>query len=107
VLLIGSNDAALDLGPREHWIIRCPRYPRHDVHDDRAGHLGVWCNGRERASLEAGDLARRGGKPDCEHRAQSKGPGSPCPPDLLRLSTGIEDVEDLYSDLDAALQAIG
>lgn len=38
-----------------------------------------------------------------EHRASIEGPGSPCPPDLLRLSVGIEDVEDLYGDLDRAL----
>jgi cystathionine gamma-synthase len=42
-----------------------------------------------------------------EHRASIEGPGSPCPPDLLRLSVGIEDVADLYADLDAALQAAG
>lgn len=40
-----------------------------------------------------------------EHRASIEGPGTPCPPDLLRLSTGIEDVEDLYRDLDEALKA--
>jgi cystathionine gamma-synthase len=40
-----------------------------------------------------------------EHRASVEGPGTPCPPDLLRLSTGIEDPEDLYADLDAALRA--
>jgi len=40
-----------------------------------------------------------------EHRASIEGPGSPCPPDLLRLSTGIEDVGDLYADLDQALKA--
>jgi cystathionine gamma-synthase len=39
-----------------------------------------------------------------EHRASIEGPGTPCPPDLLRLSVGIEDVEDLYRDLDGALQ---
>ena len=38
-----------------------------------------------------------------EHRASIEGPGSPCPPDLLRLSTGIEAVDDLYADLDHAL----
>jgi len=42
-----------------------------------------------------------------EHRASIEGPGSPCPTDLLRLSTGIEDVADLYADLDAALHAAG
>ena len=39
-----------------------------------------------------------------EHRASIEGPGTPCPPDLLRLSAGIEDVEDLYADLDQALK---
>ena len=40
-----------------------------------------------------------------EHRASVEGPGTPCPPDLLRLSTGIEDPDDLAADLDAALRA--
>jgi cystathionine gamma-synthase len=40
-----------------------------------------------------------------EHRASIEGPNSPCPPDLLRLSTGLEDADDLYRDLDAALRA--
>jgi cystathionine gamma-synthase len=39
-----------------------------------------------------------------EHRASIEGPGSPCPPDLLRLSVGIEDPADLYADLDQALR---
>lgn len=39
-----------------------------------------------------------------EHRASIEGPGSPCPNDLLRLSTGAEDVDDLYADLDAAMR---
>lgn len=38
-----------------------------------------------------------------EHRASVEGPGSPCPPDLLRLSAGIEDVDDLVRDLEQAL----
>jgi cystathionine gamma-synthase len=38
-----------------------------------------------------------------EHRGSIEGPGSPCPLDLLRLSAGIEDVEDLYADLDQAM----
>jgi cystathionine gamma-synthase len=40
-----------------------------------------------------------------EHRASIEGPDTPCPPDLLRLSTGIEDPDDLYADLDQALKA--
>ncbi|HUB85419.1 MAG TPA: PLP-dependent transferase [Rhizomicrobium sp.] len=38
-----------------------------------------------------------------EHRASIEGDGSPCPPDLLRLSTGIEDAGDLIADLEQAL----
>jgi cystathionine gamma-synthase len=40
-----------------------------------------------------------------EHRASIEGAGSPCPPDLLRLSVGIEDPADLFADLDRALRA--
>jgi cystathionine gamma-synthase len=39
-----------------------------------------------------------------EHRASVEGPDTPCPPDLLRLSVGIEDTNDLIADLDAALR---
>ncbi len=39
-----------------------------------------------------------------EHRASVEGPESPCPPDLLRLSVGIEAEEDLIGDLEQALQ---
>ena len=38
-----------------------------------------------------------------EHRASVEGPGTPAPPDLLRLSVGIEDADDLLDDLDRAL----
>jgi cystathionine gamma-synthase len=38
-----------------------------------------------------------------EHRASVEGKDSPAPPDLLRLSVGIEDPEDLIADLDQAL----
>ncbi|HEY2884000.1 MAG TPA: PLP-dependent aspartate aminotransferase family protein [Rhizomicrobium sp.] len=40
-----------------------------------------------------------------EHRASVEGPDTPCPPDLLRLSAGIEDVGDLVLDLEDALKA--
>ena len=39
-----------------------------------------------------------------EHRASVEGVGSPVPPDLLRLSVGIEDADDLIADLAQALQ---
>ena len=40
-----------------------------------------------------------------EHRASVEGAGTPAPADLLRLSVGIEDADDLIADLEQALQA--
>ena len=40
-----------------------------------------------------------------EHRASVEGVGTPAPPDLLRLSAGIEDCGDLIADLEQALAA--
>ena len=40
-----------------------------------------------------------------EHRASVEGAGTPAPPDLLRLSVGIEDSTDLIKDLEQALAA--
>jgi cystathionine gamma-synthase len=40
-----------------------------------------------------------------EHRHTAEGPDTVSPADLLRLSVGIEDVEDLWQDLDRALRA--
>ena len=42
-----------------------------------------------------------------EHRASVEGPSSPCPPDLLRMSAGIEDVEDLWRDIDRGAAGVG
>ena len=39
-----------------------------------------------------------------EHRASIEGAGTPVPADLLRLSAGIEDPQDLIDDLDRALR---
>jgi cystathionine gamma-synthase len=39
-----------------------------------------------------------------EHRASVEGAGTPAPPDLLRMSVGIEDVGDLIADLEQALR---
>ena len=39
-----------------------------------------------------------------EHRASVEGAGTPAPADLLRLSVGIEHVDDLIDDLEQALQ---
>jgi cystathionine gamma-synthase len=42
-----------------------------------------------------------------EHRASIEGPGTPCPCDLLRLSAGLEDPDDLFFDLVRALGSSG
>ena len=41
-----------------------------------------------------------------EHRAPIEGPGTPVPADLVRLSLGIEDADDLIADLTRALAPI-
>ncbi len=41
-----------------------------------------------------------------EHRSSIEGENSPCPDDLLRLSVGLEDVDDLYADLSGALNTL-
>jgi cystathionine gamma-synthase len=38
-----------------------------------------------------------------EHRASIEAPGSKTPPDLLRVSIGLEHIDDLVEDLDQAL----
>jgi cystathionine gamma-synthase len=38
-----------------------------------------------------------------EHRATSEGPGGTAPPDLVRLSIGLEHPDDLVADLLQAL----
>lgn len=40
-----------------------------------------------------------------EHRSSIEGPGTPCPSDLLRLSVGLEDPDDLLFDLIRALES--
>jgi cystathionine gamma-synthase len=39
-----------------------------------------------------------------EHRASVEGPGTYCPADLVRLSVGIEHVDDLIADIEQAIQ---
>jgi len=38
-----------------------------------------------------------------EHRSSIEGRGSPCPPDLLRFSIGLENVDDLIDDIERSL----
>ena len=39
-----------------------------------------------------------------EHRASIEGPGTHTPQNLLRISVGLENTEDLIGDLEQALQ---
>jgi cystathionine gamma-synthase len=41
-----------------------------------------------------------------EHRASIEGPLSRTPPNLLRLSIGLENVEDLVEDLESGLKPV-
>ena len=40
-----------------------------------------------------------------EHRETAEGAETISPPDLLRLSIGIEDIEDLWQDLEQSLRS--
>jgi cystathionine gamma-synthase len=95
-----------------------PQHPGHDVAARQMGGgfgymLSIQVTGGEAAAIGAAarvGLWKRatslgGVESLIEHRASIEGAGTPCPPDLLRLSTGIEDPDDLYSDLAEALQA--
>ncbi|SKA10501.1 cystathionine gamma-synthase [Enhydrobacter aerosaccus] len=76
------------------------------------GMLSIRVKGGERAAIATAarvELWKRatslgGVESLIEHRASIEGPGTPCPPDLLRLSVGVEDGNDLYDDLDQALR---
>src|SRR5215213_5781945 len=97
-----------------------PGLPQHPGHDTAARQmeggfgtmLSIQVSGGERAAIATAarvSLWKRatslgGVESLIEHRASIEGPGTPCPPDLLRLSTGIEDGEDLFRDLDEALR---
>jgi cystathionine gamma-synthase len=77
------------------------------------GMLSIRLKNGERAAIAAASRVRLwkratslgGVESLVEHRASIEGAGSPCPLDLLRLSVGLEDVDDLYSDLIQALAA--
>ena len=93
-----------------------PTHPGHDIARRQmeggfGGMLSIRVRGGEALAIAAAgkvELWKRatslgGVESLIEHRGSIEGAGSPCPLDLLRLSAGIEDVEDLYRDLAAAL----
>jgi len=58
-----------------------------------AAHVSIWKRATSLGGVES----------LIEHRASVEGANSPVPADLLRLSAGIENVDDLIDDLDQAL----
>jgi len=123
-----ASASAMDLADRlsRHPAVAEVLYPGLPAHPGHAvarrqmrggfgGMLSIRVRGGEAAAIAAAarvELWKRatslgGVESLIEHRASIEGPGSPCPPDLLRLSTGIEDPGDLFADLDRALRAAG
>ena len=119
-----ATAAMLALQLQEHPCIETVLYPGLETHP---GHdvalrqmrngfgamLSVRTKGGEKFAIAAAarvNLWKRatslgGVESLIEHRASIEGPGSPCPGDLLRLSVGLEDPDDLYFDLARALGA--
>jgi cystathionine gamma-synthase len=119
-----ASDNAMELANRlsNHAAVSAvlypglPHHPGHDVaRRQMKGGFGGMLSIRVRGGPEAAiataarvGLWKRatslgGVESLIEHRASIEGAGSPCPSDLLRLSAGVEDVEDLWRDIDDAL----
>ena len=93
-------------------------HPRHAVarrqmHGGFGGMMSIRLNGGEAAALAAArhcKIFRRatslgGVESLVEHRATIEGPKSRVPRDMLRLSIGVEHVDDLIADLEQAFAA--
>jgi cystathionine gamma-synthase len=96
-----------------------PRFPGHEIAARQmqggfGGMLSIRVKGGENAAIAAAarvQIWKRatslgGVESLVEHRASVEGADTPCPPDLLRLSVGIEDTRDLIADLSQALDAV-
>ncbi|HEX6979972.1 MAG TPA: PLP-dependent aspartate aminotransferase family protein [Alphaproteobacteria bacterium] len=93
-----------------------PTHPGHEVARQQmrggfGGMLSIRIEGGEAAAMGVAARLRvfkratslGGVESLVEHRASVEGPDTPCPPDLLRLSIGLEAVGDLIADLEQAL----
>jgi cystathionine gamma-synthase len=91
-------------------------HPGHDIarrqmNDGFGGMLSMRVRGGEAAAVATAARLRSflratslgGTESLVEHRASIEGPSTPVPADLLRLSVGLEDPDDLIEDLDRAL----
>jgi cystathionine gamma-synthase len=108
----------LATNPSVHSVLYpgLPDHPAHEVakrqmNDGYGGMLSFRVRGGEPAAIRVAanvTLWKRatslgGVESLIEHRSSIEGSGSPCPSDLLRLSVGLEDIEDLSDELDRAL----
>ncbi len=93
-----------------------PEFPGHAVATRQmtggfGGMISIRVNGGEQSAVATAaqvEIWKRatslgGVESLIEHRASVEGADTPCPPDLLRLSVGIEDAGDLLADLERAL----
>jgi cystathionine gamma-synthase len=94
-----------------------PNFPGHEIAARQmeggfGGMLSIRVHGGEQAAIATAAKVRiwkratslGGVESLIEHRASVEGSDTPCPPDLLRLSVGIEDTGDLIADLSQALE---
>lgn len=85
---------------------------RRQMRDGFGGMLSIRVAGGEQAAIAVAAKTRLwkratslgGVESLIEHRASIEGAGTPVPTDLLRLSVGIEHVDDLIADLEQALR---
>ncbi len=107
---------------RNMLTVLYPGLPDHPGHDVARRQMQGGFGGMLSSRIKGGEKAAVGvaarlkvfvratslGGPESlvEHRASIEGAGSPCPPDLLRLSIGLEDVGDLIGDLEQALDGV-
>lgn len=113
----GRVAAYLDGHPRVDRVLYpgLPSHPRHDLARRQmsafGGMLSVRVEGGEDAAMAVAARTRLftratslgGVESLIEHRASIEGPGTTTPPDLLRLSVGLEHPDDLIEDLEQAL----
>ena len=108
----------------DHPALRCVLYPGLPTHPGHAialrqmnggfgGMLSLRVNGGEPHAIRVASRVKvwrratslGGVESLIEHRSSIEGPGTPCPCDLLRLSVGLEDPDDLLLDLIGALES--
>ena len=92
-----------------------PEHPGHDIATRQMSHFGGMLSfqiagGRDAAMAVAAGVqlfvratSLGGTQSLIEHRASIEGPDSPTPDDLLRVSVGLENADDLIADLAQAL----